>query len=280
MTSLDFTDFTASQFTLELFVRVDDAMSEVKKHPLAKLHPSEAVTIGLLYALRGGSFRAFDRWLRRELPSLFPRLPERTRLQRILCAACAWTKRFLAGSSFFGVLDSYGIELLHPRRFERTPHQWARIGKSNGRCGSPLGRAGAKLGLSINNQGQVVNWEVAPANVCDLEFLPLAHALCEQSILLADRGFLLSHKSNKAYLHRRKGWKRAENVKVCERGQWPPRRLIETVFALFTQVFNLKHLTQRQKPGVRMHVAFAIAAYTICAVWHGKVRLHLAPFAL
>lgn len=89
---------TACDFTVELFVRVDDAMPEVKKHPLAKLHPSEAVTLGLLYAWRGGSFRAFDRWLRRELKTLFAhaRLPERTRLHRILCACRHQTGRFLA----------------------------------------------------------------------------------------------------------------------------------------------------------------------------------------
>jgi hypothetical protein len=268
-------DFTAKELTLELFVRVDDAMPEIQKHPLAKLHPSEAVTIGLLYALRGSSFRAFYRWLRRELRSLFPHLPERTRLHRVLCACAAWTERFLAQPTFFGVLDSYGIELLHPRRCGRTKNQWARIGKSNGRW-----IAGAKLGLSINNQGQVVNWEVAPANVSDLEFLPLAHALQEQSILLADRGFLLSRKPKKAYLHKRKGRRRAGNVQVCERGQWPPRRLVETVFALLTQIFALKHLTQRQRPGVVMHVAYAIAAYNICTSWHGAVDLHLAQFAL
>lgn len=266
---------TAPDFTLELFVRVDDAMHEIKKHPLAKLHPSEAVTVGLLYALRGGSFRAFYRWLRRELQALFPHLPERTRLLRILCSCASCTKRFLAQPSFFGILDSFGIELLHPRRAGWTKSQWGRLGLSNGRW-----IAGAKLGLSINNQGQVVNWNIAPANVSDLEFLPLAHELKDYSILLADRGFLLSCKAKKAYLHKRKGRVHPQNVQICGRGQWKARRLIETVFGLFTQVLRLKHLTQRQQPGVAMRVAFAIAAYNLCISWHGSVSLHLAPFAL
>lgn len=266
---------TTQDFTLALFVRVDDALPHLTKHPLAKLHPSEAVTVGLLYALRGGSFRAFDRWLRRDLHDLFRRLPERTRLYRILCACRALTARFLATPSFFGVLDSFGIELLHPRRAGRTPHQWARIGWSNGRW-----IAGAKLGLSINEHGQVVNWQVLPANVSDLEFLPLAHALADQSILLADRGFLLSRKAKKAYLQRRRGRRAPSNVQICRDRAWPARRLIETVLALFTQVFKLKHLTQRQAPGVEMRLSYAIAAYNLCTSWQGTISLHLAPFAL
>ena len=34
---------TACDFTVALFCRVDDAMPEVLKHPLSKLHPSEVV---------------------------------------------------------------------------------------------------------------------------------------------------------------------------------------------------------------------------------------------
>lgn len=271
---------TACDFTVELFVRVDDAMPEIKKHPLAQLHPSEAVTLGLLYAWRGGSFRAFNAWLRRELPHLFPRLPERTRLHRILCACRHHTTRFLAQPSFFGVLDSFGLELLHPRRSGRTGkggvcRQWARIGKSNGRW-----IAGAKLGVCINSQGQVVSWALAPANVSDLHFLPLAHQLSGHSILLADKGFQLSRKPKKADLHRRLGRTQPDNLLVCERGTWASRRLIETVLALFTQVLSLKHLTQRQQPGLEMRVAYAVAAFNLASAWHGSVSLHLAPFAL
>lgn len=271
---------TAFDFTLELFCRVDDTMPQVKAHPLSKLHPSEAVTLGLLYAFRGGSFRAFDRWLRRELKSLFPRLPERTRLYRVLFACRHHTSRFLAAPTLFGVLDGFGLPLLHPRRCGRRGQggvcqQWARIGKSNGRW-----IAGAKLGMSINSVGQVVNWAVAQGHVSDLHFLPLAHQLSGQSILLADRGFLLSRKPKKAYLHRRQGRTRPDNVLVCERGTWKERSLIETVLALFTQVLGCKRFTQRQQPGVEMRVAYVVAAYNLAVTWHGSVSLHLAPFAL
>ena len=94
---------TALDFTIELFCRVDDTMSQVQKHPLASLHPSEVVTIGLLHALRGEGCRAFYRWLKKELRSLFPRLPERTRLFGLLQLQAFETQRFLAQPTFFGV---------------------------------------------------------------------------------------------------------------------------------------------------------------------------------
>ena len=53
-------------FITILFCRVDDRMRGVRKHPLSKLYPSELVTIGILFALKGVSERAFYHWLTRE----------------------------------------------------------------------------------------------------------------------------------------------------------------------------------------------------------------------
>jgi hypothetical protein len=38
-------------------------LKDVKRHDQALLHPSETVTIGVIYALKGGAYRAFYRWL-------------------------------------------------------------------------------------------------------------------------------------------------------------------------------------------------------------------------
>jgi hypothetical protein len=84
------------------------------------LYPSELVTIGILYALKGCGERAFYRWLTRDYRPLFPHLPERTRLFRALTAHRTWTDYFLAEPSLLGVADSYGVELIHPRREGRS----------------------------------------------------------------------------------------------------------------------------------------------------------------
>jgi hypothetical protein len=81
-----------------LFCPIDDRMKFVPKHPQAELYPSEIVTIGALFTLKGGRFRHFHRWLQREFLHLFPRLPHRTRLQRLLATHRAWTERFFGES--------------------------------------------------------------------------------------------------------------------------------------------------------------------------------------
>jgi hypothetical protein len=61
-------------------------MLQSQKVPQAKLYPSEVVTMGILFALKGGHFRAFCRWLKRDYDALFGGLPDRTPLLRQLRA--------------------------------------------------------------------------------------------------------------------------------------------------------------------------------------------------
>ena len=117
---------TTIDFTLSLFCRIDDALLDQEKPAFALLHPSEVVTLAMLQVLRGEGNRAFDRWIRRELSGLFPRLPERTRLFRLFVKYQDLAQRFLAQGTFFGIVDSYGIELVHPWRERRAKREVAR----------------------------------------------------------------------------------------------------------------------------------------------------------
>jgi len=75
---------TTVELITALFYEVDEQLRAIPKHPEAHLWPSEVVTLGLLHALKGGGNRPFYRWLTRDYRPLFPRLPERTRLFRLL----------------------------------------------------------------------------------------------------------------------------------------------------------------------------------------------------
>jgi hypothetical protein len=86
-------------------------------------------------------------------------------------------------------------------------------------------------------------------------------------IILSDTGF-----------HAKEG--DPENLKLCRKGRWNERMLIETVFSLFTTVLRLKKLSQRVWAALRARLAYAIAAYNLCTAWSGEVKLELAPFAL
>lgn len=123
---------TTIDFITELFCKVDDNIHD-DKHPQAKLYPSEVVTIALLYALKGCGQLAFWRWLTRDYRHLFNQLPDRTRLFRLFNSHRHYVECFLAEPSLIGVIDSYGIELLHPIREGRSDNQLGKKGISNHR---------------------------------------------------------------------------------------------------------------------------------------------------
>jgi hypothetical protein len=150
-------------FIIALFCRVDDQMLDVKKHSQAKLYPSEVVTLALLFVLKGRGNRAFYRWLCHNWLSLFPKLPHRTRLFRLFNSHRYVIDCFMADPSLLGVIDSYGIELIHPRRAGRSDQQIGKKGISNKRW-----IVGGKLCLLLNHLGLVVDWHVATANVYDI----------------------------------------------------------------------------------------------------------------
>ena len=91
-----------------------------------KLYPSEVVTLALLFSLKGGGTRAFYRWIDSNYKVLFPHLPQRTRLFRLFNRYRHLTACFMADPSLIGVIDTYGIECIHPYREGRTSEQ---IGK-------------------------------------------------------------------------------------------------------------------------------------------------------
>jgi hypothetical protein len=113
---------TTEELITALFYEVDEQLRAIPKHPEAHLWPSEIITLGLLHALKGVGNRAFYRWLARDYRPLFPHLPERTRLFRLFRTHHDWTQVFLAAPTVLGVIDTYGIELIHPMREGRSPH--------------------------------------------------------------------------------------------------------------------------------------------------------------
>ena len=260
---------TTEEFIIDLFCRVDGRLGDEPKHPQAKLYPSEAVTLALLYALKGASGRAFYRWLVRDFRPLFPALPERTRRFRLLVAHQGWADTFLAEPTLLGIVDSYGIELRHPRRHGRAPGQLGKKGLSNHRW-----IAGGKLCALVNQRGRIVAWACDTANVHDSTFHPLVARFADRTVVLADGNF-----------HRATG--DPANLHICARGRWPQRILVETAFSLLTRVCHLKRATHRTWAAFQARLAFTVAVFNLLADWdgfrvdaHGRTHLALARFSL
>ena len=149
-----------------LFYEVDEKLRAIPKHPEAHLWPSDVVTLGLLHALKGGGNHLFYRWLTRDSRALFPRLPERTRLCRLLKTHHDWTQGFLAAPTVLGGIDTYRIEIIHPIREGRSSQQIGRKGLSNHRW-----IVRGKRCLVLNQWGLIVAWVTANAADNTLQWL-------------------------------------------------------------------------------------------------------------
>jgi hypothetical protein len=135
---------------------------------------------------------------------------------------------------------------------------------------------GLKLCWLINSRGKVVAWDWNTANVHDQTFLPMIEPFEGQTITLADTGFECAQGI-------------PENLKLCPRGTWNERMLLETILSMLTIVCRLKHLFHRTARYVRAHLAYLAAMFN--ALLHlnrqghpeapGESRLlHIAPYSL
>lgn len=251
---------------LALYCAIADELGEddVKHpHPRTKLYRSELILCGVLFALKGGSFRGFDRWLRRR--GLFPVLPERSRLTRLLIHHVDECNLFLADPTLFTVLDSLGVEFIHPYREGRSTQTTAiaKKGVSNHRW-----VVGRKLAVLLNGRLEVVRTHDATGNVHDTRFNDQFRDL--DAIVLTDHGF-----------KQRVGT--PSNYKVCRRGSWGDRIWIETLFSLWTRICGFKRVFHRTVAGFEARVGYLTTLTNLVVNLNERLgfpRLSLAQWSL
>ncbi len=260
---------STDDFIIGLFIRVDSMMANVPKHPQASLYPSEVVTLALLFARKGVGPREFYRWLNANYRTWFPGLPERSRLFRLFATHADWAEYFLAQPTTLGVADTYGIELRHPWREDRADRQIGGKGLSNHRW-----IVGAKLAYLVNQYGLIVAWDYAAANVADNAFRALIADFQDAMVVLTDTAF-----------HSQAG--DPPNQKVCKRGTWNMRMVVETVLSLLTRFCDLKHASQRTWAGLHARLAYTMALFNILVLWDGipvdddgMIHLSIAEFTI
>jgi len=249
---------------LHLFCAIADSLGkEDYKHPQGKLYLSEIILIGVLLALKGSSSRRCYRWLVKR--KLFVDLPERSRLQRLLITHHKWCNQFLDNPTFFTVLDSFGIEVIHPIREGRSEQskKISKKGVSNHRW-----IVGRKLAITVNQRLQVVKMSDDTANVSDTTF-DEHHALAE-SISLTDRGFKKKEATPRTF-------------KICPKGRWNERMVIETLFSLWTRICNAKKSFHRSTEGFKAKMAYLVSLSNLVIGLNEKLgfpRLSMVQWAL
>ncbi len=120
----------------------------------------------------------------------------------------------------------------------------------------------------------MVAWDCATANVADNTFQPLIKQFEEHMIVLSDTGF-----------HAATG--DPSNLKLCHRGEWNDRILIETVLSMLTLVNHVKKMMHRVWDYFEARLAFTLAAFNVLVQWDGLpvtaggfVPLSIAEFSL
>jgi hypothetical protein len=253
---------TTEEIIIHIFCLVDDQMKAVKRVPQTHLYPSEIVTIGILFALKGGHFRAFYRWLERDYASLFAGLPDRTNLQRLLKTHQQHCDQLLAETSLFTVTDSYPIELLFPIRQGRSEEQIGKKNKDKGRWS-----IGIKLCWLVNDFGKVVGWQWATMNRPDQDFHPLLAPHQDESIVLADLGFRCKDGI-------------PVNLKLCPKGSWNERMVIETIFSMLTVICKTKKMHHRVLTYLEARLAYTAAMFNILLTLFHQLHPDADPYKL
>lgn len=242
-----------AHFIIDLFCRVESRLGPLARHPQEKLALSELLTLGLLFALKGIGKRAFYRWVKDNWLHFFPDLPERTRFFRRLTTQARLTKTLLAEPTILGVADSYGIELLHPRREGRTAEQLGTKGLSNKRW-----IVGAKFYFIANQFGRIVDWDLDQAHVHDKRFLSLIAKYEDRMVVFTDEGSIS------------KDFKPA-NLRPCSKGVWNDRMGVETITSMMTLVAHTKKMMERKAAPLIARVAYLVAIFNLLLDWDGLV---------
>jgi len=77
------------------------------------------------------------------------------------------------------------------------------------------------------------------------------------------------------------------NLKLCQRGEWQDRLLVETVLSMLTLINHCKKVMHRVWASFHARLAFTMAAFNMLVQWHGLqlnmygfVPLSIAEFSL
>lgn len=249
---------TTEDIIIHIFCEVDNSLPYLFKERHAKLHGSEVISIGILFALKGGHFRAFYRWLKRD----YGGLPDRTNLQRQMRKYEWASNALMAQPSVLNGVDSFPIELIFPVREGRSQQQLGGKNKDKGRWS-----VGIKLCWILNTVGQVVGWDWATMNEADNTFLEMLEGFEQQAIMLTDYG-----------LRCQDGL--PDNVKVCKKGTWNDRMTVETSFSMLTVIAKAKKIHHRFVEDIQARLAYTAAMFNVCLRLFHQIHPDENPFKM
>jgi hypothetical protein len=190
-------------------------------------------------------------------------------LFRLFRSHQAWTEAFLASPAVLGVIDTYGIEVIHPhaRRPEHSADRPQRPLESS------LDHREQSLSAT-QSVGFVMAWDCATTNVPDKILQSLIWQFDKRMIVLSDTACPAAEDD-------------PTNLKLCRRGEWNDRILVETGLSMLTLVCHFKKVMHRVWEYFQARLAVTMAALHLLVQWyglptdkHGFVPLSITDFGL
>jgi hypothetical protein len=285
-------------FLTELYVMVDDycktyVAPRMAPGPAPSLSLSEVVTLAI-FGQWGifSSEHAFYRYANRRLRPLFPRLPARSQLNRMIRKSSTTLIRFglslarqmRTSDDIFEVLDTMGCRT---RNVKRRGHGWLAGLTDIGYCNRLGWYEGFNVLTSTTSTGFIIGFGMAAASTKEQPFAEtfLAARACQHS-QLPEVGWPISHwyvaDNGFCGRQRHEQWAFAYNAYVITppqrhqaRHPWPKslrrwhasvRQIVETVHDKMLNTFRLDRDRPHDLHGFRARLAATVSLHNFC-IW-------------
>lgn len=277
---------TFDDFCLYAYVIVDDLWEQQiaprlsKPGPVPDCSDSELITMILVGECRGWDVETdlLSYW--REYPDLFPKVPTQDRfnrrrrnlMQAINLLHHALLTLIDVASDRQCAVDSLPIPVVEFHLVPGSTGGWRAHGATFGKVSSQkLTIFGYKLHLLVTLEGLILDFELAPANVTDLE---VGAELLEQHTELevyGDKGCISAEVA--AHLWHSNRLRLLTLPRVNQKVQVPPavsrvfnavRQIIETVNGQLTEQFHIEHNHAHTFRGLCTRLMSKLPAHTLC----------------
>lgn len=272
-------------FCLWAYVMVDDIWREVQPYfrrpgPAPVCSDSELLTMALVGECRGWDLETdlLSHW--REHRALFPRQPSQSRFnrrRRQLAEAFNWVRRVLLRQLDLVqdrqcVIDSLPVPVMHFHWVPSSTGDWAAYGATYGQVPSKHQTIyGYKLHLLVTLGGVIVDYELAPANVRDLEVALEMLPEHRDLTVLGDKAYISAPAADDLWT--------ANRIHLLtvprrnQRRQLPPairrlygsvRQVVETVSGQLTEQLHIEVNHAHTFWGLCARLQTKLAAHTLC----------------
>jgi hypothetical protein len=277
----DFDDFCTWMYTIvdDIWLKIAPLFKRPGPAPTT-CSDSELITMALVGECRGWDMETemLSNW--RDHKALFPCLPCQSRFnrrRRNLAQAFNLIRRIVLSRLEVAqdrqcLIDSLPVEVVQFHLVPSSTGDWAAHGASFGKVPSKKQTIfGYKLHLLITLNGVILDFELAPANVGDLE--AGFELLSEHTDLdvLGDKAYISAEKA--AQLWQSNRLRLYAVPRRNQKQQWPPevkrdfnavRQLIETVNGQLTQQFNIETNCAHTFWGLCTRLYAKLTAHTLC----------------